>query len=652
MSDCRRTTRIREFLSAGIAIATLVVVAVPAISAGAGVDFNTRADTDLRDSPSSLAILDADGASIVVGDAKGIQLMRAEGREFTAFGGAFTDQPVTAVAAASLPAGKFVAYAVRGERAVHVRPTTSRGTIGNGPMVPVRGRPRVIIAAPPHGFVVVHSDGVDLLKPASAGAFRRLAVSTVTSAVDAAVIDLNGDEYLDLVLADEPLGELIVLQGVEGGEMGRVATLRTQRAPTRIAVVNLDADPETEVVVLGDLGLSIHDRARDGSLTAEEPLFEASHLTDLAGGDINGDGTGDVVYTNRSRTVVASLLGTPSGKVKIGPAFLTGTGPGRLLLAPLTDGSRQDIIVANDIGNSLTHIRHDRRGMIGVAAVLSSIGQVSDAAAADFNGDGNLDLALASDETGRMEVHLGQGNGHFTATQSYPIGVSPRAMVSGDWDADGREDLAIADFGADRVAVLQGNGRGGFAAPSLVATGGGPNALLYGDFGGPTGNDLAVANRVSDSISILHGDNKGHFLPGPVFEVGPRPSFLFWGDIDGDGDEDLVTGNPHYETITVLPREKVGFGTPYNKVLGDTPQPSVSYDLDKDGSAELIVTKSTSGQIAILKGAKGTFRPMRTIQVGRMPSAVELGDFDADGRQDIAVVHKSSGVIAILLRLN
>ncbi len=610
-------------------------------------DINSRDDTPLRAAPAGLAVVNGQTRTIAVGDGKGVQLLRPRAGGFHAIGGHFTQTPVQEVAATRIGATDYLAFSVRGEKAVHIAPVTRRGTIGIGPVTQLPGRPRRIVGDGERGFIVVHSAGVDRLAPATAGAFRRQSLSEIPSAADAAVIDLDGDEHADIVLADEPLGEIVLLRGLADGTAEQTATLRTQRGPRRLLTADVDADGRLEIAVLGSVGLSLHKRSSSGTVEDEIRLLEESHLIDLAIGDLDADGTDDLIYTNRSRSIVSSLLGSTEGRLTTGPSFLTGRGPGRLLVVPLTSPTHEDIVVANTIGGSLTHVRHDRRGLAGVAAIASGIGKISAAVAADYDGDGNLDLALVSDDSGRLEIHLGQGNGHFRVLSSTPVAMTPRSIVAGDWDGDTRADLAIADFGNDRIAILQGNGRGGFAVPIHVAVGSGPTDLLHGDFGGPAGSDLAVANSISNSVSILHGDGSGHFRPGPSLSVGPRPAFLFSGDADGDGDLDLLTGNQQRETISILPRDATGFSEVHTKVLEDVPNPSAAVDLDRDGESELVVTDRAAGTVKILRGKKGGFKEIRKIDVGRDPTSVTLGDFDADGITDLAILHRSTGIVTI-----
>jgi hypothetical protein len=70
-------------------------------------------------------------------------------------------------------------------------------------------------------------------------------------------------------------------------------------------------------------------------------------------------------------------------------------------------------------------------------------------AAADFDGDGKPDLALAL--WGAASVLLGNGDGSFQASKLFAVTSTPYAIVAGDFDGDGKADVAIAN---DTTSVL------------------------------------------------------------------------------------------------------------------------------------------------------------------------------------------------------
>src|SRR5690348_9240552 len=74
-------------------------------------------------------------------------------------------------------------------------------------------------------------------------------------------------------------------------------------------------------------------------------------------------------------------------------------------------------------------------------------GEVPSAVAVgDFNGDGNLDLAVANLVSNDVSILLGNGDGTFQPALSYSAGSGPESITIGDFNGDGRLDLAIANF--------------------------------------------------------------------------------------------------------------------------------------------------------------------------------------------------------------
>jgi hypothetical protein len=82
--------------------------------------------------------------------------------------------------------------------------------------------------------------------------------------------------------------------------------------------------------------------------------------------------------------------------------------------------------------------------------------QPSSLAVADFNGDGNADLAVANKSDGTISVLLGDGMGGFSPMNGSPFGggSAPAGVVTGDFNGDGRAGLATAASGGNNVAIL------------------------------------------------------------------------------------------------------------------------------------------------------------------------------------------------------
>ena len=144
---------------------------------------------------------------------------------------------------------------------------------------------------------------------------------------------------------------------------------------------------------------------------------------------------------------------------------------------------------------------------------------------ADFDGDGNLDLALSrtQDPNGYVLVTLGNGDGTLGAQTPYPAN-RPYPPTTADIDGDGDIDLIVPNFNPYKtLLVMLGNGDGTFAAPLPFAVGavGGnnPQEPIAVDLNGDSWLDMVSANR-GGSVSVFINLTCG-------------------GDLDGDGDVDL-----------------------------------------------------------------------------------------------------------------
>jgi hypothetical protein len=319
--------------------------------------------------------------------------------------------------------------------------------------------------------------------------------------------DMNGDGHLDLVHGPPRKGpgppQLFLGDGQGGFRRWREARFPPLRYDYGDAAAgDLDGDSRPDIV----LGVHLHGLialAGDGNATFRDwgkGLDFTVPGRDAAAGafssrsielvDWNGDGRLDIL-----------ALGE-------GPRLATPKEPGSLPL-PVTTEAFGTAVYLNQGDGSWVR-RTGGSDLFGDALAV-----------ADFDGDGRLDFATGSGNTGRKDVlNLGQPDGSWK-TVEVPVlrpGILVRSLAAADFDGDGRTELAGGYNAAELGVWRQGLDRldlqedGSWQRRTLAAEPGraGVTALAAGDLDADGRLDLVALTGLG-ATWIFTGDGKGGF---------------------------------------------------------------------------------------------------------------------------------------------
>lgn len=289
-----------------------------------------------------------------------------------------------------------------------------------------------------------------------------------------------------------------------------------------------------------------------------------------------------------------------------------------------------------------------------------------DLVVADLNADRKPDIVVSnygsSGEGQTISVFRNLGGGTFAPQQQVTVGsgsfVGPVGLAAADFSGDGRVDIAVALYGyigqGSQVALLVNNGSGGFLPVQSFPAGAAPYKLAAGDLTGDGLPDLVVA-RDASKLSVLRNTGGGFALPVSYdvltwFNTNAHPAAEL-GDLDRDGDLDVVytssTTSVNFEgAIAVLRNQGNGALSPAEAI----PLPSdvneggsdlAIGDVDGDGWPEILAATSDRWTLA-RNDRSGHFLSAETYGATEIPVAVELADMDGNGWLDPVVVGRES----------
>ncbi|MEP7062390.1 MAG: FG-GAP-like repeat-containing protein [Betaproteobacteria bacterium] len=225
----------------------------------------------------------------------------------------------------------------------------------------------------------------------------------------------------------------------------------------------------------------------------------------LVSGDIDGDGNADLVVAKTdsngvNQQALVTLPGRGDGTFNPGYEMPVCNGPGHLVMADFNNDAVPDLALLCGRDDAIALILNRADHTIDFPPRIAGIPVPYRLAAADLNGDGNVDL-VATSRYGMAIVLLNSGNGQFRNAGELWPGVGD--VVIADFNGDGVNDVAIVDPLNDLLSVFAGAGDGTFAAAVQTRTGNYPAGPAAVDVDGNGSVDLVFANTQDGSISIL-----------------------------------------------------------------------------------------------------------------------------------------------------
>jgi hypothetical protein len=465
-----------------------------------------------------------------------------------------------------------------------------------------------------------------------------------------AVFDTNGDGRADIIVQDTyGSGPYPYRTALSDGKGGFTLVKATDGSHGKYTL--------SSTLAVGDFN---HDGLKDLVVDAYWLVSSYSYNHTPAILRSNGNGTfADPVFVDMNGTALSySLKSVALGDIN---------GDGTLDIVGVTTGGNYDApAIVTILGNSDGSFQPATTQSFGVSYTYAGI------ALADFNKDGNLDLFVSDDGDSdttlpHSSIIFGDNSGKFDTSKAITItsGISIRKALVGDLNGDGKPDLALISAGVQSGADVTTTNRGllvylnkgdvTFTEGNTYETGNlGGNGLLA-DVNGD-GNldvvftvdypwDLASTDNAGAQLLLGHGD--GTFGAPTNLMLPPSVSLLASGDLNGQGVLDLVSYSSYLGSVAILRNlsgstlaltaDESAITQGQSVTFTAVVQPSIAYRPSPTGNVKFLYQGKTLG-VAPLQAGSASFS-VDSLPVGSdSVSAVYEGDTNYSSTSNVATV--------------
>jgi len=388
------------------------------------------------------------------------------------------------------------------------------------------------------------SSSITILRNVGLGNFALNAtLNTASNPIGIQVGDFTGHGLKDIVVASSSSSAVHLIPARSGGSFGLAYAAGSSPSGAAIADFDGDGNPDAVVANSGSNNLSLLKGDGKGGFTLVSTISAGSSPAVVQAADLNGDGLMDLLILNSTGTLRVAL-GIGDGTFAASVSYGVGVSPSALVAADLNHDGYPDIAVANNGSSNMSVLINRGNGTFNTRVNYSAGDGPTAIVAADFNGDQVLDLAVTNQTTNSVSVLIGNANtygnanGTFQTALDLPVDFSPVALVAADFNGDGKIDLVSANNAS--ISFLRGVGDGSFHTHVDYAAGTNVNGMVLGDFNGDGNPDVLVTNGTNQVFTLMTSNHNGVFSQQTPVSTEFNINGIAEGDLNKDGAIDLL----------------------------------------------------------------------------------------------------------------
>jgi FG-GAP-like repeat/RTX calcium-binding nonapeptide repeat (4 copies)/FG-GAP repeat len=426
-----------------------------------------------------------------------------------------------------------------------------------------------------------------------------------------AVGDINGDGFPDVVSANYGIGPAMgppvkvsnypgsinVMLNDGDGRMVLSQYIPDAYGPDGVVEADFTGDGFKDLAVINHFNgqLEVFQGYGNGSFntTASFTTYVGNHPVSIAVGDLNGDGTPDIVVASYGTASTNSKAGT-SGQITI----LLNEGNFNFTPAsgsPIADAYGPSAVTISSFGNVAATLGPDAGQTVVDIAYTDRLTYSEDVAI------GGTGATLQGD--GSVKVLFGNGDGTFLPAESITVGVGPGAVVAADFNGNAAGnfmDLAVLNETSDSLTILAGNADGTFFTEQVY------DFLYYPDTGNPPTKPNALdSSPIGIGVADMNGDgfpdvlvtyaNPAKYYNGATQKYFPLTVGVMLNQGTSSGKGLLQPPTTYTETSKTIV-EKPNAPTTTLMVVQSVPVAVAGVDVNGDGKPDIVVLNSTGGK--------------------------------------------------------
>ncbi len=336
---------------------------------------------------------------------------------------------------------------------------------------------------------------------------------------------------------------------------------------------------------------------------------QAEDAVKVFAADIDGDGDMDVLSASEADDKIAWYENQGNGDFDVFNQNIISENINfavDVAAADFDGDGDMEVIAASRSSDKIVWFINDGAGNFGEEQLLTdNVNGVQSVQVVDLDIDGDIDIVSASNMDNKVAWYMNDGTGNFSAEQIISDDANAvREVQIGDINGDGHNDVLVPKSPDFRIRWYENDGSNNFPFPQNINNSSiGVTYVHLADFNGDAALDVLAGS--TSRLSWYENDGDGYFMDDIDLDVADyignyTLTSVFVADLDNDGDLDPLMSASFYDRIFWFANDGNGnFGSEIvisNNIV--SARDAYPADIDGDGDLDIIAASFAYNEIA------------------------------------------------------